>query len=245
MKMLKTFSQPLLFPLALGLASPGALAAGDHMHEGDVLPRLVSGSIVLDDLDDKEVDFSSAYPIFEADFGDLSGGPNATDDPGFDHEAGEFTAGTILGLRSVMPLEFWNGSFWTTSTTATLSVVDALGDSVDITGAGAFVSDSGLIGQFDPDGNLHEHIDFQINSDAPVGAYAVAFSLFGLLADQVTPVYGESSPFMVIFNRGLASAEFETAVAARVVPLPGAVWLLGSAVAGLVTVHRRRTAQGS
>jgi len=241
----KTFSSATLTPLALAFAvslgAPSALAAG--LHEGDVLPRLVDNTIVIDDLDDKEVDFVSGFPIFESDFGDLAGGPNKTDDPGFDHEAGEFTQGTLLAFRTVRPLEFWNGSAWTSLSQATISATDALGAVVNIKSAGSFVSGSGLIGQVTSDGNVHEHIDFAINSDASLGAYAVAFSLFGLLADQTTPVYTESAPYMVIFNRGLSTADFETAVAARVVPVPAAAWLLASGIAGLGLARRRGAAR--
>ena len=66
--------------LAIGLGTGfAAFAAGEsHLHEGDVLPLLVDGQIVLDDLDDKEVDFATGYPIFGAAFGDLARGPHST-----------------------------------------------------------------------------------------------------------------------------------------------------------------------
>ena len=240
----KTFSSATLTPLALAFAlslgAPSAFAAG--LHEGDVLPRLVDGTIVIDDLDDKEVDFVSGLPIFESDFGDFAAGPFETPDPGFDHEAGEFTPGTLLAFRTVRPLEFWNGSAWTGST-ATISVIDAVGKVVNITSADSSVGGFGLIAMVDGDGNVHQHIDYKINAGAAVGAYAVALSLFGLLADQTTPVYTESAPYMVIFNRGLSTADFETAVAARVVPVPAAAWLLASGIAGLGLARRRGAAR--
>lgn len=226
--------------LAIGLVcGANVLAAGEpHLHEGDVLPLLVNGQIALDDLDDKEIDFATGFPIFEADFGDFAGGPHSTDDPGYDHEAGQFTPGRILAFKILGPLEFWNGSHWSTDTTATITFVGALGDETDITGSSA-AGGTGLIGAFDSEGNLHTHIDMKINAGAATGAYAVTLSLFGLLADQTTPAYGESDPFMFIFNRGLAFEDFETAVGARVVPIPAAVWMFGSALAGMGLMRRR------
>lgn len=224
--------------LAVGLGSGfAAYAAGPH--EGDVLPLLVDGQIVLDDLDDKEVDFATGYPIFEANFGDLAGGPHSTDDPGYEHEAGQFTPGTLLAFKVLGPLEFWNGSQWTVSTPATVTFSDALGNDVAITGVSG-VGATGFIGEVDGEGNLHEHFDMSIDAGAATGAYAVVLSLFGLLADQTTPVYGESAPFMIVFNRGLANEDFEAAVGARVVPVPAAAWLFGSALAGLGFARRRR-----
>jgi len=225
--------------LAAGLAfNVAARAEEAHVHEGDILPLLAGGTLVLDDLDDKPKDFATGYAIFEADFGDLAGGPNSTDDPGYDHEAGQFTPSTILAFKVQGPLEFWNGSTWSTATPATITFIDALGTEVAITGASG-AGATGLIGQFDGAGNLHEHIDMNIDAGAATGAYAVTVSLFGLLNDQSTPVYGESTPFMFVFNRGLAHADFEAAVNARVVPIPAAAWLLGSAVAGLGLLRRR------
>ena len=51
-----------------------------------------------------------------------------------------------------------------------------------------------------------------------------------------------SDPFMLILNRGLSFAAFEEAVAARTapVPVPGAVWLFGSALAGLAARNHTR-----
>jgi len=229
--------------LALNLACGSASAAG--VHDGDILPRLEGGQIVLDHLDDRELDFTTGYAIFEGDFADFAGGPDATKDPGFDHESGEFTPGTLLAFRVRSPLEFWNGSSWSSAHAATLSIIDVLDSSIDVSAAPASVGLTGLIGQFDGAGNLHQHIDFKINSTAPIGAYAVALSLFGLLADQTTPVYGESTPFMIIFNRGLGEAAFEAAVGARVVPVPAAAWLFASALAGLGVMRRKHAMQAA
>ncbi len=229
-------SSVLAFGLGCGF---NALAVDEPpVHEGDVLPLLVAGQLVLDDLDDKEFDFATGYPIFEGDFGDLAGGPHATDDPGYDHESGQFTTGTLLAFKILGPLEFWNGSVWSNVTPATVTFVDALGTEVDITSSSS-AGATGLIGQVDGDGNVHDHIDYKIDAGAASGAYAVTLSLFGLLADQTTPVYGESDPFLFVFNRGLAFEDFESAVGARVVPVPAAVWMFGSALAGLGFVRRR------
>ncbi len=241
---------PTLRALACALAlatAPFVQAEEVHVHEGDILPLLpcvtdnAACTIELDDLGDKPHDAATGYAIFEADFGDF---PTlfSTDDPGFDHEGGQFIPGTVLGLRAVAGLEYWNGSSWTTSMPAgeTVTIEDALGDLMVI-GSGAPPSGTALVGQVDGAGNLHEHLLMSVTSGASVGAYLITLQLVGLEDDLTTAIYGASTPFMLLFNRGLAVDDFEASVAARTapIPLPAGVWLLGSALTALGCARRR------
>lgn len=234
---------------ALALAAAPLVPAEEiHLHEGDVLPLLPCAinkaecTIELDDLDDKPRDAATGYAIFEADFGDF---PTlfSTDDPGFDHESGQFIPGSILGLSAVAGLQFWNGSQWLSAPPAgeTVTIKDAL-DELLVIGAGAPPAGSAaLIGQVDAAGNLHEHIGYAVTSGASTGAYLITLQLVGFQDDLETAIYGASVPFMILFNRGLAIDDFEAAVAARTapIPLPAGVWLLGSALVALGATRRR------
>jgi hypothetical protein len=241
----------LLAVMALVTTPAFAVDPPPHVHEGDVLPLLpcltdkANCKIEIDDLDDKEIDASTGFPIFEGDFGDLPAGKFGTDDPGYDHESAQFISGTILGAMAVGTLHFWNGSAWQNETPANevITLIDALGNElvIDDTTTPTGIA---LIGEFD-DGNLHEHLDMKVTNGASVGAYLFTLKLVGVLDvnNLGTPIYQDSDPFTFIMNRGLSFNDFEAAVAARAtapVPVPAAAWLFGSALAGLVVRRSRR-----
>jgi len=100
-------------------------------------------------------------------------------------------------------------------------------------------------------GSLHAHLDWFIElpggqRSGAVGAYLVEMQVTanGLQA---------SDPFFIMFNRGLDNARFGKALGAMIlpppvpepVPLPGAMGLLGAAVAVLGAGLRRRRAQSA
>ena len=72
-----------------------------------------------------------------------------------------------------------------------------------------------IVGEVRPDGSLHTHLDWIIESDqgasnAPTGAYMVELHL-------ITETYpAPSEPLWIMFNNGLALEDFQQAVAGRV-----------------------------
>ncbi|OAH96411.1 hypothetical protein A1332_22610 [Methylomonas methanica] len=224
------------FVLVLGLNISVSFAADQH--QGDIQPWKV-GSQVFTNGD-----------VFEADFGDLPGGAYRTDDPGFDADTalGAFGAGNWLRFQGLDSLKFWNGSSWSNTVLngEHIEFEDVLGNVATFSTSGV-TNAIGVIDQLDSAGDLHSHLDMSIRNagnslGGSVGAYWVTLQLFETAPDSLVPVSAASAPFSIIFNRGLASADFETAVSATLaaVPVPSAVWLFGSALFGLVSAGRRR-----
>lgn len=248
--------------LAGVLASGPALAEEVHVHAGDILPLLDGTTIVIDDLGGSiPVDFDTGALIYEADFGDLPGGAFATDDPGYDHEAGQFAPGTLMALMAVDTLKFWDGISWTSTTSAVVSIADTLSPdrpSLDI-GSSSVPPNAALLGEIDSEGNFHVHADMSITNGAAVGAYLISVKLVALQPaaldfddfslDLSLTAYEASAPFMIIFNRGLDGAVFEESVDARlapqVVPVPAAALLFGSGLFSLGFARRIRAATRS
>jgi hypothetical protein len=233
--------------IAVGvLASPNTFA--QHV---DIEVAVLGGKIVADPLNEAATALNG-YKLFEGNFRDLAGGLYSTDDPGFadahDLPSSGFANGNILYIRGLGALSFWNGAMWTApaSTGTTISIADAIGESLTFNNAGVSLSASGAgaIGQFDSDGGLHEHLDFTINSAAPTGAYRITGQFWAQDTFGGSPIYTDSDPFYLVFNNGLNDTAFEASVSALTTPVPEAstyaLMLAGLAV--VAGVKRRRTA---
>lgn len=207
--MLRKFNTLLLILLSGFWFSPPTAA---HTHEGDIQPWRIGAEIFLNE------------KVFEADLGDIRGGPYSTDDPGFDIDIakGAFTPGNWLRFQPVGRLLFWNGTEWSTSVPneERIEITDALNNTITFRTDG--VSNTlGVIGQIGSDGGLHEHMQMSLldASNAlggSVGAYRIQFKLFESAANSDTSVSIATSPIAVIFNRGLEEEKFELAVSAAI-----------------------------
>lgn len=239
--MRKQWVQPAIM-LALSLNIFSASAA-EHQHEGDVQPWKVGSQVYTNG------------ELFEADFGDLPGGLFRTDDPGFDVDTalGAFGAGNWLRFQGLGSLSFWDGSSGSSDSSWSNTVLngeyiqfeDVLGNQTTFSTSGVS-NPVGVIDQLDSAGDLHSHLDMSIRNASnalggSVGAYWVTLQLFETAPYSLVPVSDFSAPFSIIFNRGMQTAAFETAVSAALapVPIPSAIWLFGSAVVGLVVSRRR------
>lgn len=234
--MRKQWVQPAIM-LALSLNIFSASAADQH--EGDVQPWRVGSQVFTNGI------------LFEADFGDLPGGLFRTDDPGFDVDTalGAFGTGNWLRFQGVGSLNFWDGSSWSNTVLngEHIEFEDVLGNLTTFSTSGV-TNPVGVIDQLDSAGDLHSHLDMSIRNASnalggSVGAYWVTLQLFETAPDSLVPVSDFSAPFSIIFNRGMQTADFESAVSAAFapVPIPSAIWLFGSTVIGLVFSGRRRS----
>ncbi len=237
------FSSSLALLLALGvLAPPSALA----QHAGDLDPTLASGKIVFDTGNLLPRNAATGYKIYEGNFNDFAGGPNSTDDPGFDVVDGTFVAGQQLWFKAIGTLGYWNGSAWGAAPgSATFTITDALGGNTLIKASGV-TNPFGAIGEADDGGGIHAHIDFSISPTpaGPVGAYMATLFLTSRTSDGVTPYPGitDSDPFHLVMNRGLSTPNFENAVSVLAVPEPETYAMLLAGLALVGGLARRRTA---
>lgn len=222
---------------AMMLAASLTPVHAEDQHAGDVQPFVSNGAIQLN------------ATLFEADFSDLPGGAFGTDDPGYDANTalGAFTAGNWLQFEGMGVLKFWNGAQWGAPAAGeTFRIDDALGLPSDLNDDTIFSGNGvtkpiGVIGEIDLAGDLHEHLDMSIRTSGgvlggSVGAYWITLRLIET-APFSNIALKTSAPFDIIFNRGLAPAGFEAAVAA--VPLPPAAFLFGSALLGLCGLRRK------
>lgn len=232
------FKNGLKMVLAAALVSQMSTANAEGLHEGDVNPWKVGTEIYLN------------ANVFEADFGDLSGGPFRTSSPGFDVDIaqGPFGAGNWLRYEALGALQFWNGSIWSNALPGneTLSIEDALGETTVFSAAGVS-NPIGVVDQIDTAGGVHQHLQFSLRNPnalgGSVGAYWISFQLFETAANSLEPLTQASAPISIFFNRGMDHEDFDLAIdnAVSAVPLPSSIWMFGSAVIGMVSLVKRRS----
>ena len=225
------------------LAAPAALA----QHAGDVDPTLSSGKIVFDTGNSLPRNLATGYKIYEGNFNDFAGGPNSTDDPGFDMADGTFVAGQQLWFKAIGSLSYWNGMVWGAAPgSATFTITDALSNNTLIMASGV-TNPFGAVGQADDGGGIHAHIDYSISPvpAGPVGAYMATLFLTSRTSDGTTPFPGitDSDPFHLVMNRGLSHTDFENAVSALAVPEPETYAMLLAGLALIGGLARRRASR--
>lgn len=198
---------------AFGLLTSTAIAAGDDdhgLHTEDIQPWRIGAEIFVNST------------LFETDFGDLSGGPFVTDDPGVNVniQKGTFTPGNWLRFQPVGQLLYWDGEQWreTVPNGERIEIIDALNNAISFS-TGGVSETAGVIGEIDNSGGLHEHLSFRIfdASNTPngsSGAYRIQLKLFESAPQSNTSISIAPSPIAIVFNRGLALESFESAVSA-------------------------------
>jgi len=224
--------KPLLGALALSAALFAAPAWSADVHDGDIIISVIGGKL--------STSGGHTDTIFEGDFGDTSGGPYSTDDPGYDSEPGTFANGTIVNYMALGALKFWNGSSWSSSwVPAGVQVkIDGNGfprEETFIGAAGVTGDVSGLIGEADG-GSVHEHLDMSVvgTNRSEVGAYMISLKLW-----SDSSALQASDPYHIVLNRGLDEEAVEAAVMAVPEPSTYAMLLLGLAAVGYSAKRRR------
>jgi hypothetical protein len=220
-----------LAALVLLISTANAQQAGQDLHADDIQPWRVGAEIFVNST------------LFEADFGDLSGGPFVTDEPGVDVnvQAGAFTPSNWLRFQPVGQLLYWDGTQWSevVPNDERIEITDALNNAIPFN-ANSVSDIAGVIGEIDNNGGLHAHISFNIfdASNTPngsAGAYRIQFKLFESLPQSDTSVSIATSPITIVFNRGLETENYELAVSSSADLDNSPVFV---AETGLLTIHR-------
>jgi len=225
----RKFIAPIALVLSLGQVQA-------QLHEGDVEMSIVSSQIVLNG--HSAIQFGSGFKIFEGDFGDISGGPFRTDDPGYDSAPGTFVPGTFITYNTVGGLWFWNGGTWGLAGAERVRLDGNLGEESFFSGTGTSGALTGLVGVAGNSGVIHEHLDMVI-SRVGGGLPAIGSYMFQLYLTGTNLT--ASDTFLMVLNRGLSEQNFEQSVQALAVPEPGTwlMWLAGVGLVGAIAARRR------
>jgi hypothetical protein len=229
MSIFRKFIAPVALVLSMGQAQA-------QLHEGDVEMSIVSGKIVVDG--HSTTQFGTGFKIFEGDFGDISGGPFRTDDPGYDSAPGTFLPGTFITYNTVGSLWFWNGGAWGLAGAERVRLDGNLGEESFFSGTGTSGALTGLVGVAGNSGVIHEHLDMVI-SRVGGGLPAIGSYMFQLYLTGTNLT--ASDTFLMVLNRGLSEQSFEQSVQALAVPEPGTwlMWLAGVGLVGAIAARRR------
>jgi hypothetical protein len=181
------------------------------------------------------IDQLTGTPIYVSEFS-IFPDRTAIDSPGFESIAGDLTAGDRVRYLASGHLSYWSveNHQWSL---APEDVQIRLAGGLDLqpdqdcgqvfciprtvegftlfNRHGVSSAPSLIVGEVRPDGSLHTHLDWIIESslgapEAPIGAYMVELRL-------ITDIHPEpSDPLWIMFNHGLPLADFQQAVAGRV-----------------------------
>jgi hypothetical protein len=181
------------------------------------------------------VDQLTGTPIYVSEFS-IFPDRTAIDSPGFEGLEGDMTAGDRVKYQASGHLSYWNTEKrqWTLAPEGIqirlaggldlepnqdCGQVFCIPKTVDgftlFDRHGVSSASSLIVGEVRSDGSLHTHLDWIIETNqgapnAPIGAYMVELQL-------ITETYPEpSEPLWIMFNNGLALADFQQAVAGRV-----------------------------
>jgi hypothetical protein len=192
------------------------------------------------------VDGLTGYRMFPAYFSDFAGGRFATANPGFQAFAGTFLQGEEIYFRALGKLQYWSpvDGKWTLAPAGVGLVLFGQIPTEVVIGfatdpgtwasqyayyqAGTRFDQAGISGPLTAavddvkvGGAFHSHLDWKITAlsgSPPVGAYMVTLELWSSALVSGQPKYLASSPFQVVFERGINQTQMQAAFAARITP---------------------------
>jgi hypothetical protein len=235
--------------LALGLATAGVLAAGEHY---DLSPYLVSGQLLVGGLDHDGNAVPPPVSVFGYEFGEEPLDPYNPADPGVNQQAGtgNLPAGAALRYNILGSLIYWDGvteASWGLPPGATYLNLTMGTTTRTLTGTSGPQAGS-LIQSVASNGSVHKHFVSSLfaapgSSNVP-GDIGFVDPVDGIYAFQIeltlTPIGGStlvSDPVWIVFNNGLTEEQHEEAMES-LIPEPASLSLLG--LPALLMLRRRR-----
>ena len=206
---------------------------------------------------------SEGIQVFESGFEELdpfNAGDFSADEPGFTTEAAEgllFNEGDQIFINAldasahsifgVGYVNFYNPNTGMLEAANRVSIVDNTAGTTDRILDGTMASGDTLqfLGSVDSDGDLHDHVVFDLLDDdtAPAGAYGILVDIQADFADADGTTDLVSDPVWFIFNHQLSEEDFENlalpSFGLSAVPEPGSFAVLFAGAACLLTRRRR------
>ena len=183
-------------------------------HVGDIVP--VRNGAAIETHEYTTTGGTQARRIFLGNFAD-TGVDHFTSNPGYDSAAGNFATGTRLGINALAGLKQWNGSEFVPATGLRMNI-RYLTLQFDIRASAI----NGFDLQVQSNGGFHKHMNMTVAADTaalpPTGAYLIEMELY-----STGSTAARSEPFWIVFNDGLASADFDPAyewAQANLIPAP-------------------------
>jgi hypothetical protein len=187
-------------------------------------------------------------------------GDLGADDPGFatnDAEGLLLNANDLLWIQALNAssssaygagyVNYFNPGTGMLEAFGQIAVQDNTGSTADLflNGGSASGPNPQFIQDADGDGNIHDHVIFDLLNEgsSPAGAYGVLFRLQSDFAPANGSMDVSSDPFWIVFNRGMSAGDFRNFAlpAFGAVPEPGAGILLAIGASGLAITRRRRS----
>ncbi|MFU8789359.1 MAG: hypothetical protein ACNA7G_10035 [Methylobacter sp.] len=181
------------------------------------------------------IDHQTGKPIYVTPFFTVLG-TTASENPGFQAFPGSLAGGDIIKYQAIGQLHYWDPTInqWTLAPShlqirlaggldlqpnQNCGLVFCLPTAVEgytvYTAEGVAGAASLIVGEAKPDGSLHTHLDWFLESTTqvpggPAGAYRVEMRLFS--EQHPDP----SDAFLILFNNGLSNEQFQLALSSHV-----------------------------
>lgn len=203
------------------------------------------------------IDLETGYKIYPGYFDDAEGGLRLTDDPGFQSFKGTFAHKDEIHFRALDKLYYWDAStdsWGLAPASASITLYGGIPNSV-VTNALLFPTNpkykadlafyengtkftakgisgpvTAIIDDADRTGTFHAHLDWEISSTAPAGAYLLTLQLWSPTRASGKQKYQDSEPFHILFKTaGFSQENYEEAFYARIgstIPEPANISLM-------------------